>query len=91
MEFYTGSGSGPAGSFANFVSQYGVTDANLSNFVGAYGASDPASGDYTVWAIVDHASTFAAVPEPAQLGLVSLLFLGLIVLPRRSRRTIANG
>lgn len=67
------------GSFASFETIYGN---DLSSYVGAYGV-DTAS--QTVWAVLNHNSEFAVVPEPSA-GV--LLVLGaLIFFPRRARST----
>ena len=45
-----------------FAAANGVTDANVGNFLGSYGVD---VAHHTVWAVVNHNSQFAAVPEPA--------------------------
>lgn len=41
--------------------------------------------NHAAWAIVDHASTFAVVPEPAALGLLGLASLGLLARKRNRK------
>jgi len=58
-----------------------ITAANLANYLGSYGVN--VAGD-NVWAVLNHNSDFAVIPEPASLALVSLGALGLLA-RRRSR------
>ncbi len=58
-----------------FATAHGVTDANIDAFLGSYGV-DAAS--HTAWAIVNHNSEFAVVPEPSTVVLACLGFVGLI-------------
>ena len=51
-----------------------MTDANLGNFVGSYGY-DVADGE--VWAVVNHDSQFAVVPEPAAFVLAAFGLMGV--------------
>jgi len=78
-----------SGSFASLESAYGVSGANLGNFLGAYGVDT--NGD-TVWAVIDHNSTFSggnfallpvAVPEPSTYALLGLGVLALLIAARR--------
>ncbi|MBI1336761.1 MAG: hypothetical protein GC164_07355 [Phycisphaera sp.] len=78
------------GSWAQFVLEYGVTEENLASFLGSWGTDigipgtreNPQDGG-NVWAVVDHNSQFAAVPEPGTLISVLLLSIAL-KRPRRS-------
>jgi len=55
--------------------------ATLAQDLGAYGID--LSG-HTVWAVLDHNSDFAVIPEPTSLGLLGLGALGLLA--RRGKR-----
>jgi hypothetical protein len=68
------------GSWSNFVADYGVTDANLGNFLGDMGVDVTT---HTVWAVVDHNSQFAVIPEPATLCVLAIG--GILTLARRRR------
>ena len=69
----------------------------VPNFVGdhPYSSSDFVLGDYgvdiadhVVWAVLDHNSEFAVVPEPGTLALPAAGCLGLVLtMIRRARRT----
>ncbi|HRJ72431.1 MAG TPA: PEP-CTERM sorting domain-containing protein [Terrimicrobiaceae bacterium] len=69
---------GYLGSFTNFQITYG---SDLSSYVGAYGVDD--SGD-RVWAVLNHNSEFAIIPEPSTWLLIGT-GLGVLLLRRRSR------
>jgi autotransporter-associated beta strand protein len=74
------------GSFATFSADAGgLTDANVSNYLGSWGVD---TTDNEVWAILDHNSSFAVVPEPST-ALVGLVIGGMGILQRRRRRTKA--
>lgn len=60
-----------AGSWSAYQAAFSITAP--ASALGAWGV-DTASG--TVWAVVDHNSQFAAVPEPS-LGLAAAVLLGL--------------
>jgi hypothetical protein len=70
------------GSWDSFAAANSITDANIGNFLGSYGV-DFAS--HTVWAVVNHNSQFAVVPEPASLILLAIggLVLGGAAITRR--------
>jgi len=53
------------GSFSQFVSEH--PDFNLTDYLGSFG-SDISTN--SVWAVIDHNSEFAVVPEPTTLGLL---------------------
>lgn len=73
--------TGPAGtyagnhamSFATFLSTYG--SFNAVTMLGAYGYD---SGGSSVWAVVNHGGSFAAVPEPTTALAGLLLAAGLL-------------
>jgi hypothetical protein len=67
------------GSFATFQTAHGT---NLSNYVGAWGVD---TSSHQVWAVVNHNSDFAVVPEPGSLLLAALGVIGLAA-TRRFRR-----
>jgi hypothetical protein len=75
-----GSKDDVAGSWQAFVDTYGVTDANLGNFLGSWGVD---VSDDEVWAVLNHNSEFAVVPEPASIGLVAVGLLGALGSRRR--------
>jgi len=52
----------------------------LNSVMGAYGAD---SANHVAWAVVNHNSEFAVVPEPTTLVLAGLGLLGLIAVRRR--------
>ena len=54
------------GSWDSFVSAHSITNANLSSFLGSYGVD---IANHQVWAVVNHNSEFAVVPEPSSLLL----------------------
>jgi hypothetical protein len=64
------------GSFAAFQAEFG---SDLASYMGAYGVESN-GGVTSVWAVLDHNSAFAAIPEPETAGL---LVLGGVVLLRR--------
>jgi autotransporter-associated beta strand protein len=70
------------GSWDTFAAANLVTDSNVGNFLGSYGV-DIASR--TVWAIVNHNSQFAVVPEPSSLILLAIggLVAGVALVYRR--------
>ena len=70
---------GYLGSFANFQIAYGT---DLSTYVGAYGVDD--SGD-RVWAVLNHNSDFAVIPEPSTWLLLGT-GLSVLLFRRRIRR-----
>lgn len=73
---------GFAGSFASFQGIYG---SGLSGYVGAYGVD---VGNGAVWAVLNHNSDFAVIPEPSAL-LLAGLGLGLLLFGFRRRGTRA--
>ncbi len=63
-----------------------LTNAQLDQILGAYGV-DPSSGNHDVWAVINHNSQFAVVPEPSTLLLAALALAGLTGYCRRRRRS----
>jgi len=76
-----GAGTNPVlnyqGSFDDFLSEY-TFDA--ATHLDSYGVD---IDDDTVWAVLDHTSAYAVVPEPVSLSLVA--FGGVVLLGRRRR------
>ncbi len=66
------------GSFDNFVASHG--DFNFTDYLGSYGVD---IDNNTVWAVLDHNSEFATVPEPSGLALLGFASLAGL---RRARR-----
>lgn len=56
-----------------FSAAHSNTDANVGNFLGSYGVD---VGHHVVWAVLNHNSQFAVVPEPS--SVVLLLFGALL-------------
>jgi len=67
---------GYAGSFASFQGVYGTT---LSNYLGAYGSDSTG-----VWAVINHNSDFAVIPEPSTYALLAFA-AGTFLLFRRRK------
>jgi len=59
----------------------GLRDWQISDGLGSWGVNDTT---HTAWAVVNHNSKFAVVPEPATMALVGLGMLGLLARRRRS-------
>lgn len=69
---------GFVGSFADFQSTIG--DTNIADYIGAWGYN-PTGGD--VWAVVNHNSEFAAIPEPSTIALAAVALIGVASLRRK--------
>jgi hypothetical protein len=65
------------GSYSAFVAAFGP---GLAPNMGAWGVD---IGSHEVWAVLDHNSTFAVIPEPSSILLAGLGLLGLVGLRRR--------
>ncbi len=69
-----------------FAAANAITDANFGNFLGSYGVDVV---HHQVWAVVNHNSQFATLPEPASwelLAAAAALVGGLRAIRRRARR-----
>lgn len=74
-----------AKSWADFVSDNSVNSSNLDDFLGYYGV-DPSGSGGVVWAVLDHNSEFAVIPEPSTFVLGGLALLGFSGVALRRRR-----
>jgi autotransporter-associated beta strand protein len=72
---------GYLGSFSAFQVAYGTT---LSSYIGAYGV-DTTGG--STWAVLNHNSDYAAVPEPATWALLAFSLTTVMVLRRRAAKS----
>jgi hypothetical protein len=61
------------GSWDSFATTYGANDNNLADYVGSWGivvdSVDPTNS--RIWAVLDHTSSYAVVPAPGAIALVS--------------------
>jgi hypothetical protein len=71
------------GAYDQFAADNGVTDSNLGEYLGSYGVD---IGSDTVWAVLDHNSQFATIPEPATISLLGVGIAVLLVRGRERRR-----
>jgi hypothetical protein len=62
-----------------------ISDSNIGTYLGEYGVWTSTSGDYA-WAVVNHNSEFAVIPEPSTFGLLVAGFLSLIAYAWRKRK-----
>ena len=70
------------GTFAEFLAEY--TDFTLNEYMGSFGCDTDTN---TVWAVLNHNSEFAVVPEPGTMGLLGLGLLLIVVRrPKAQRR-----
>jgi hypothetical protein len=70
-------------SFATWASANGVTATNIGDYVGVWGVD---TTNDEAWAVIEHNSQFAVVPEPSTIVLAGFGLLGGIVAMRRRRR-----
>ncbi len=69
-----------------FASAHSITNVNVGDFLGSYGVD---TVNHEVWAVVNHNSPFAVVPEPSSWLLFAMgaaLFCGTSVWRRRQGR-----
>ncbi len=79
----TAAQQGFLGSYADFLTAY--QGEQLADYIGAYGvdaSTDPDTGTQTVtvWAVLNHNSDFAIVPEPSTWALLAAALLGAVVM-----------
>ncbi len=76
---------GYAGSYTAFQADpAGGNGGTPASELGAWGV-DTSSGQHQVWAVVNHNSEFAVVPEPSTFILCGLGVLGLVAIRRRAK------
>ena len=71
------------GSWDDFVLDQGGGPLDLDLYLGSWGID---TTDDVVWAVLDHNSSYVAVPEPATLALLGIG--AVAVLRRRSRQVL---
>jgi autotransporter-associated beta strand protein len=76
----SGAQLGYVGDFASFQTAYGT---NLSTYIGAYGVD---LGTKKAWAVLNHNTEFAVIPEPTTLVAGALGMLGIAFAGLRRRR-----
>jgi hypothetical protein len=72
-------------SYATFAAADGVTAANLGNFLGVWGVD---TTNDEAWAVIDHNSLFAVVPEPSAIVLAAFGLLGCMFIVRRRKNVV---
>jgi hypothetical protein len=74
------------GTFASWESTYDPGLATpLADFIGVWGVDADVDGNYEAWAIINHNSEFAVVPEPSTIVLAAIGLLGGIAILRRKK------
>jgi len=73
--------AGCVGSLAELMA--GLTEEDLPDYIGSWGVD---TGANLVWAVVNHNSEFAVVPEPCALALLATGLLGLLAYAWRRRK-----
>jgi hypothetical protein len=74
------------GSWAQFLlANPGLTPSTLSDYLGSYGVDTSPAGGGNVWAVLNHNSEFAVIPEPSTLvlGAIGILGFGIHRLRRK--------
>ncbi len=79
------------GTFAQWEAQFDSDGSNLQNFVGVWGVEPDTLGsnDYNAWAIINHNSIFAVVPEPSAIVLAAFGLIGCVIVVRRRKNQAA--
>lgn len=76
------------GSFDAFLAAHpGLTDATVANYLGSYGV-DIATN--TAWAVVNHNSQFAVIPEPTAISFLGIGGASLLIGRRRFRAELTT-
>jgi autotransporter-associated beta strand protein len=83
-----GNGASPfIGTFAQWEADNPLfNSSDIANYLGVWGV-DPdtlGAGEYNAWAIVNHNSEFAVVPEPSSLLLAGIAIAILLIVARKS-------
>lgn len=68
------------GGWLAFVTSQGGGPLDLNDYLGSWGVD---TANDKVWAVIDHASVYGAVPEPATMSVLTIV--GLVMIPRRRR------
>ena len=75
--------------FAGTTGVGGIGKTGGTSRIGDWGVQDLGSGNgAVVWAVLDHNSIFAAVPEPSSIVMLGFGLLGLVTMVRRRRTAV---